>query len=50
MERWEEKERRAKAIAKKRQGKGKVDMFSEQSKGNKNHRIAELRRMDVDNG
>jgi hypothetical protein len=50
MEHWEEKERRAKAIAKQLKGKRKLNMFSEQPKGNKKHRIAELRRMEVDNG
>lgn len=48
MEYCEEKERRAKAIAKKRQGKGKHDMFSRKP-NTKNHLIAELRRMDFDN-
>jgi hypothetical protein len=49
MEHWEEKELRAKAIAKKRQGKQKHDMFSERPQVNKKHRIAELRRMELDN-
>jgi len=50
MENWEIKEQRAKAITKKKQGKGKLNMFSEKPKGNKKHRIVELRQMEIDNG
>jgi hypothetical protein len=44
MEHWEGKERRAKAIAKKKQGKIKYDMFFySQPRNIKKHRILELR-------
>lgn len=44
MEHWEVKERRAKAIAKKKYSKTNYDMFYIQPRNIKKHRIIELRK------